>query len=213
MVGSVWYVGYGSNLHAERLRYYLEGGTPPGGQRACPGCRDASPPLKIAPHCMPGAVYFATESATWGGGRAFYDPALPGTTAGRAYLMTAGQFSDLAAQEMYRDPRGDLDLTKVLETGRDQLGPGRYETLLHVGDRDGFPVLTFTAPWSADEVRWNPPAAVYLRMLAEGLREAHGWAAREVVRYLAGLRGVAGFWTAAEVAALVGTTRGDRSAP
>jgi hypothetical protein len=28
-------------------------------------------------------------------------------------------------------------LTTVLRTGRDQLGPGRYETLLHPGDLDG----------------------------------------------------------------------------
>ena len=203
MIGSVWYVGYGSNLHAERLRYYLEGGRPPGGQRACPGCRDASPPLAVAAHSMPGGVYFATESATWGGGRAFYDPSLPGTTAGRAYLLTVGQFSDLAAQEMYRAPDGDLDLTTVLATGRDRLGPGRYETVLYVGDRAGAPVLTFTAPWSADEVEWNPPSAVYLRMLGDGLREAHGWPVAEVARYLGGLRGVAGFWSLDEVARLL----------
>ena len=203
MVESVWYVGYGSNLHAGRLRYYLEGGTPPGGRRACPGCRDPRPPLRVAAHSMPGGVYFATESATWGGGRAFYDPSLPGTAAARAYLLTRGQFSDLAAQEMYRAPDGDLDLTTVLETGRDVLGPGRYETVLHVGDRDGSPVLTFTAPWSAQEVPWNPPSAAYLRMLAEGLREAHEWTAPRVAEYLAGLCGVAGFWAVDDVVGLL----------
>ncbi|NIH82171.1 histone deacetylase [Amycolatopsis viridis] len=203
MAGPVWYVGYGSNLHAGRLRYYLEGGTPPGGQRSCPGCRDSSPPLKIEPHCLRGGVYFATESATWGGGRAFYDASLPGTAAARAYLLTRGQFSDLAAQEMYRPPDRDLDLTTVLSTGRDVLGPGRYETLLYVGDREGFPVLTFTAPWSAREVAWNPPSAVYLRMLGEGLREAHGWPVPRVARYLCGLRGVAGHWTVDVVTGLL----------
>lgn len=199
----MWYVAYGSNLHADRLMYYLTGGTPPGGLRACPGCRDTSPPSKIAPHTMPGGIYFATESQTWTGGRAFYDPSLPGTAAGRAYLLTAGQFADLAAQEMYREPGADLDLTTVLVTGRDELGPGRYETLLHVGDRERTPVLTFTAPWSAADVPGNPPSAAYLRTLALGLREAHGWPVPEVARYLAGLRGAAGHWTVDEVAGLL----------
>ncbi|NYI87260.1 hypothetical protein HNR02_000583 [Amycolatopsis endophytica] len=159
--------------------------------------------MKIAPHSMPGAVYFATESAIWTGGRALYDPTLPGTAAGRAYLLTVSQFSDVAAQEMYRAPSTDLDLTRVLTTGRDELGPGRYETLLHIGDREGSPVLTFTAPWSASEVEWNPPSKVYLRMLAEGLRESHGWNAQEVARYLGGLRGVEGHWPPDTLAALL----------
>ncbi|MEV5303213.1 histone deacetylase [Amycolatopsis methanolica] len=203
MIGSVWYVGYGSNLHAARLRYYLEGGTPPGGRRSCCGCRDPRRPERVVAHSMPGAVYFATESATWGGGRAFYDPSLPGTAACRAYLLTVGQFSDLAAQEMYRAPDGDLDLTTVLSAGRDVLGPGRYETLLHVGDLEGFPVLTFTAPWTADEVPWNPPSAVYLRMLGDGLRESHCWPPFRVAEYLCGLRGAEGFWSVDEVADLL----------
>nr|WP_243869667.1 histone deacetylase [Amycolatopsis granulosa] len=190
-------------MHAGRLRYYLEGGTPPGGQRSCPGCRDSSPPLKTEPHFLPGGVYFATESATWGGGRAFYDASLPGRAAARAYLLTRGQFADLAAQEMYRAPDRDLDLTTVLSAGREVLGPGRYETLLYVGDREGFPVLTFTAPWSAGEVAWNPPSAVYLRMLGEGLREAHGWPVPRVARYLCGLRGAAGHWSVSEVTELL----------
>ncbi|HVV11906.1 histone deacetylase [Amycolatopsis sp.] len=199
----LWYVSYGSNMHAGRLRYYLDGGAPPGALRTCPGCRDASPPRRVLPHCLPGGVYFATESETWTGGRAFYDPALPGAAAARAYLVTPGQFSDIAAQEMYREPGEDLDLTEVLAHGRQELGPGRYETLLYVGERDGFPVLTFTAPWSAADVVKNPPAPAYLRMLASGLAEGHGWTPERIGAYLAALPGAAGVWSAEAIAGLV----------
>lgn len=48
-----------------------------------------------------------------------YDPLLPGEAAARAYLMTAGQFADVAAQEMYRKPGVDLDvLADVVARGR-----------------------------------------------------------------------------------------------
>ncbi|MGH3811441.1 MAG: histone deacetylase [Pseudonocardiaceae bacterium] len=142
----VWYVSYGSNMSANRLKYYLAGGTPPGTQRPHPGCRDRRPPRRVIGCEIAGGVYFAPESATWGGGRAFFDPELAGTAAARAYLITAGQFADIAAQEMYGVAGADIDLGLVLATGRAELGPGRYETLLHIGDLDGHPLLTFTAP-------------------------------------------------------------------
>ncbi len=189
-------------MYAARLRCYLEGGTPPGAQRSYLGCRDRSPARRVVASEFSGGVYFATESPVWHGGRAFFDPASPGKAAMRSYLVTAGQFSDIAEQEMYREPGPDLDLGTVLRTGRDQLGPGRYETLLHLGDLDGCPVLTFTAPWSASDIEKNPPSAAYLAMLVGGLREAHGWSLPEIAGYLAPLPGVRGHWSAPEIADL-----------
>lgn len=165
----VWYVSYGSNMNAARLNCYLAGGTPPGAQRANPGCRDPRPPRRVISCELAGGVYFATWSPVWGGGRAFFDPELPGTVPARAYLITPEQFADIAAQEMYRDPGEDLDLAEVLASGRVELGPGRYETLLHVGNREGHPLLTFTAPWHASDVPHIPPSPAYLRMLTHPL--------------------------------------------
>lgn len=191
----VWYVSYGSNMSAARFGTYLAGGTPPGASRTYPGARDPQPPRADAGHELPGGIYFATESPVWGGGRAFYDPQLPGTAPARAYLITASQFADVAAQEMYREPGEDLDLSEVLARGRTELGPGRYETLLYTGDRDGHPVLTFTAPWSSTEIELLAPSAGYLRMLADGLRESHGWDLDHAAAYLAALPGATGTWT------------------
>lgn len=198
----VWYVSYGSNMCAERLRCYLAGGVPAGARHAYSGCRDRRAPLRTTGYRLAGGVYFATESAVWGGGRAFYDPELPGVAAARAYLITSGQFADITSQEMSRATRTDLDLAAVLASGRVELGPGRYETLLHVGDLGGFPTLTFTARWHAADVSWTAPSASYLRMLIAGLRETYGWTGCQIGGYLAGLPGARGHWTAADIAAL-----------
>ncbi|MCF3173329.1 histone deacetylase [Streptomyces sioyaensis] len=209
-VRRLWYAAYGSNMHRERLTAYLAGGRPPGGLRTCPGCRDPRDPTRTVPLMLPGLLYFATESQVWTGGRAFYDPG-PARAAGagrpelpcRAYLLTTGQFSDIVAQEMYREPGEDLDLTQVLTHGRARIGPGRYETLVCAGTLDGYPVLTCTAPWSSDDVALNAPSAAYLRHIGAGIVAAHDWSVHGTARYLAGCPGAAGHWTAGEIAALL----------
>lgn len=176
---------------ARRLHYYLAGGRPPGARRRYPGARDATPPRADRPVLLDGGVYFALESPTWTGGLALYDQHLPTTAAARGYLLTAEQFSDVAAQEMHRPPGYEVDVDRVVEAGRLSVGAGRYETIVHTGTGgDGIPALTFTAPWRAHQTRHNPPAARYLAILARGLREAHGWGAERIVMYLRRLPGV-----------------------
>ncbi|WP_443056581.1 histone deacetylase [Streptomyces sp. MUM 178J] len=199
----VWYAAYGSNMDLRRLMHYIAGGTPSGGARACPGCRDPRPPERSMAVVLPGGLYFATESAVWTGGRAFYDPGEPGGAPARAHLLTAAQFSDIAAQEMYRTPGADLDLTEVLTHGRARLGPGRYETLVCPGLLEGLPVVTFTAPWGRADVPGKAPSAPYLRHLAAGLMQAHGWSPTRAAGYLAGCAGARGTWTPEAVLALL----------
>lgn len=191
----IWYAAYGSNMHAARFAFYIQGGTPPGSRRTYPGCRDNRPPRRTSPVMMPGGIYFALESPAWTGGMAMYDPGLPDQAAARAYLISRSQFSDLAAQEMYRPPGTDIEvLDDVVAHGRVSLGEGRYETLVCAGDLDGHPLITFTAPWSSSDVTLNPPAAPYLAMLASGLRESHRWDAEQITAYLGKRPGVAGNW-------------------
>jgi hypothetical protein len=190
-MSQVWYVSYGSNMSSARFACYLSGGRPPGGSRANPGARDRTPPARTVPVDLPGTVYFAGESPQWGGGVAFYDHGRPGRTAARGYLVTRGQFADIAAQEMYRapqegDPLEDL-IGAPLPDGRQVLGPGRYETLLEVGRLDGLPLLTFTSPHGLDGVEHTRPARAYLATVATGLRETRGWDDAQVASYLASI--------------------------
>ncbi|MFE0423065.1 histone deacetylase [Streptomyces sp. NPDC058953] len=190
-------------MSPERLGTYLRGGRPAGAVRGVPGCRDPRPPERTVAVELPGLLYFATRSPVWSGGRAFHDPEAPGTTWARAHLITAGQFSDIAAQEMYRTPgpATDLDLTDALTHGRATLGPGRYETLVNPGWTEGIPVLTFTAPWRYHDVAGVSPSAGYLRHLAVGLLAAEVWEATAIARYLAAAPG-ADDWTPEDVARL-----------
>ncbi|MFI0444399.1 histone deacetylase [Actinomadura sp. 6N118] len=200
----LWYVAYGSNLFRERFACYLAGGRPEGGARHYTGCRDARPARAERPVDLPGGIYFALTSLTWGGGMAFYDPELPGRAAARAYLLSRQQFCDVMSQEMRREVGEDPDLSEVLAAGgRQRLGPGRYETVVRVGTADGHPMLTFTSPHGADRAELNAPTAPYLTMLGNGLREAHGWAAGRVAAYLAGRPGARGAWSHGEISALL----------
>jgi hypothetical protein len=184
----VWYVSYGSNMCAARFACYIEGGVPPGGSRANPGARDRRLPERSVAVDLPGTVYFAGESPQWGGGVAFYDHERPGRAAARGYLVTAEQFADIAAQEMYRlpqegDPLAELVLSP-LDGGRHELGPGRYETLLDVGELDGARMLTFTSPHGLDHVEHTRPNDSYLTMVRDGLRESRGWDDEQISAYL-----------------------------
>jgi len=198
----VWYACYGSNLRRDRFLCYVQGGRPPGARRSYPGARNAAAPADDRPMTLPGSVLFGWESPTWGGGIAFYDAAADGTTLARAYLVSDQQFADVAAQEMHREPGSDLDLAHVLEHARHDVGPGRYESLLLVGELDGHPVLTFTTP-DAAAVQRNSPAPAYLRTMAEGLREAHGLDDEQVVDYLLSCPGAVPGWDADRLAAEV----------
>lgn len=187
----LWYVSYGSNMSRRRLGCYIEGGRPPGSAVTYVGARDRTLPVADMPVTLPGSLYFAGDSPTWGSGVAFYDHDTPGSTPARAYRITIGQFVDLANQEMHRIPDPDDPLEEVLLAGlpdaRHQAGPGHYETLIEVGRHDGLPMLTFTAPHGLDAVPHTRPEPAYLAMLAEGLRDAHGWDESRVEAYFASL--------------------------
>lgn len=190
-MADLWYAAYGSNLARDRFTTYLSGGRPVGAARHYPGARDPRPPSDDRPLLLPGRIYFAGRSLTWGGGMAFYDPDAPGTVYARAYRLSAEQFSDLAAQEMRRDPGTDLDLAPVLAGRRHSYGPGRYETLHLVGELEQHPVLTFTAPVDHG-LAPNPPGPGYLATIARGLRECHRLSDDTVVAYLDAARAVSG---------------------
>ncbi|MFD7031083.1 histone deacetylase [Streptomyces sp. NPDC059917] len=199
----IWYASYGSNMHMDRLSTYISGGTPAGATRTYPGCRDHRAPERSIAVELEGCLYFATESPVWTGGRGFYDPTAPGRMRGRAHLVTVSQMSDIAAQEMYKEPGTDLDLTTVLRLGRAELGPGRYETLICPGAIEGVPLLTFTAPWTLQDIEPLMPSAAYLRYLAGGLLESGPWEERDIADYLTSCPGAAGNWTPTQVLELL----------
>ena len=187
----IWYVAYGSNLSFDRFCRYLRGGPLSGSERVYAGCRDTSDPLESVGVMMSGSVYFAGRSSVWRSGMAFYDPDVTGEVAARAYRITAEQFVDVLAQETRRKPGVTLDLAPAFRGDRFSVGLGGYSVLVRIGDRDGLPLMTFTADRGANPPL-KPPSAVYLSAMATGLREAHGWSSERIDRYLASLPGIIG---------------------
>jgi hypothetical protein len=194
----VWYVAYASNMNYERFACYLAGGRPHGAQRTYLGCRDSSPPRRDLAVRLGGGLTFAGKSTVWGGGFAFYSPDEAGQLAARAYLITFGQFSDVVAQEVRR-PVGS-PLPPEGGTGRSwSVGSHVYETVLHVGDRAGLPMLTIT---SLQRLTPTAPSAAYLATMMAGLAETYDWGPAGQVEYLLRAPGVAPAWTAERLSEL-----------
>jgi hypothetical protein len=199
----VWYVAYGSNMSAARFGCYVSGGRPPGTRRTYLGCRDSSPPRRDVGIHLTGGLSFAGSSTVWSGGIAFYDPQAGGELAARAYLLTFGQLSDVVAQETGHPVGNDLALDDGVDR-RWQVPSRVYETLLHVGDRDGLPMFAIT---SLQDLNPRPPSAPYLRTMLDGLGETFGWTADERADYLLRAPGVAPAWSAARLVGLCDASR------
>ena len=203
----VWYVAYGSNLGEDRFRCYLVGGRPDGGTRTYAGCRDPSDPAGTFSLELPGALVFAGESGVWGGGMAFFDPEGAGSVACRAYLVTPSSSRTwrprrCGSSRAGSSPRPWRRCCPTLgELHR--MGPGRYETVVRVDTRDGIPLLTVTNH-DIQGLALAAPSAAYLRSIATGLREAHGWDDARIASYLAAAPGARGSWTTAAVLEALG---------
>ena len=197
--GQIWYAAYGSSLDPARFDCYLHGGRPQGATRTYPGVRDRSSRVEAVALTLSGRVSFAWHSPTWGGAVAFYEPdddgaAPDGVVLARAYLLTRGQLADVLEQEMWRQPGAEHDLGEVLGTGRQVVGPGRYETLHLAGELDGRPVVTLGTEDVA-ALGLDAPSAAYVATMARGLRATHALSDDEVVDYLLGCPGAALGWT------------------
>ena len=116
----VWYASYGSNMSSARFLCYVQGGTPKGSARTYKGAENKEPPKDSMSLIVPHQLYFAGESAVWGGAPAFI-AATPSSakTYARAYLLTRDQFNDVVAQENNHEK-----LDYVSQTDYQALAPG-----------------------------------------------------------------------------------------
>jgi hypothetical protein len=194
----VWYAAYGSNCDAERLRCYLEGGVLAATGAAHGGSADPSPPQADAPWTFDRPLRFAGHSTAWGGATALLDDG-PGRALGRAWLLSWRQLEDLCTQENGARRR---PLTLAEAVAGAAVLPGRYGRLLHLGEQDGLPVVTVTAPRPA-ELATGAPSEAYLGCLARGLLAAHPLDADELAGWLLQAAGVADGWDRPSLAALI----------
>lgn len=162
---------------------YIQGGKPEGGMRTYEGCTDKSQPRDDKAVYLPQQLYFAGESRVWTGGVCFlsHENGIEPTRS-RAYLITMQQFEEVVAQENWN-----------IAT--------KYNEIIHCGEKDGFPVLSFT---SSTELRpYTKPAPAYLHMIASGLMGVHSMSPADIAGYLLTKPGVSGNYTYAQLLEII----------
>jgi tetratricopeptide (TPR) repeat protein len=201
----VWYASYGSNLCSRRFMCYIEGGQPEGASRPHSGCRDKTPPKDDQPIKIPYPLYFARQSSGWSNkGVAFIGLKKEETeaTLGRMYLITEQQFVDVLSQEN-EGAKISVDLQKVKQQGSMVFHESWYGNILYLGERDGFPIYTFT---SGKNIALEPPVAPspeYLQAILSGLKEVYPVTPDDIVKYLLSKPGIKDSYTREDLANLL----------
>lgn len=189
----IWYACYGSNIRKARFLCYIQGGTPVGAIKSFEGCRDTTEPVDSRPFVLNRELYFAKESVTWnGGGIGFLKPEADSKfkTYGRIYKISIGQFKDLLKQELRVKENIPVDLYQLRCDGFFNCLPeGRYGHLIHLGEIEDLPVISFSSErFLRDEI--NPPAEAYLSTIIRGLREIHHLNDEQLIDYFSELDGI-----------------------
>ncbi|MBT2700610.1 hypothetical protein J7E79_25055 [Bacillus sp. ISL-40] len=168
----VWYASYGSNINADRFLCYIKGGQPEGSAQIEIGCKDPSLPVDESTFTIDLPLYFAKEAARWESqGVAFIglNQDKGNHTYSKKYLITGEQFLDVVKQEN-NGLNFEIDLHEVKQKGSKVFHRHSwYGNILYLGDENGFPIYTFTAPWDINEVEWKKPSPAYLKTIIKGL--------------------------------------------
>jgi len=200
----VWYASYGSNLNKDRFLCYIKGGSPAGSTRVELGCKDPSLPIAETTFPLHHPLYFAKEAGGWQSqGVAFigliYDQDM--VTYSKKYLITIEQFLDVVKQENGGD-HFEIDLNEVREQGSKIFRQNAwYGNIIYLGDDQGYPIFTFTAPWERDEVEMKKPSHNYLATIIKGLKT--DYTNEEIFYYLQNKPGITGFYTDEELAKVI----------
>jgi hypothetical protein len=202
----VWYASYGSNLCEERFLCYIKGGKPEGSLDTEPGCRDQSLPLKNQPVHIHHQLYFAKEAMRWGnGGVAFIGKPSEEQheyTLGRMYLITKEQFIDVVSQEN-RNIEVNIDLLKVKEEGNLLFHSSWYGNVVYLGEKDGYPIYTFTVNWDDLENTYRTPSKEYLGTIIRGILQTYIIDDEKLLNYLLHKDGVELGYNRDELQALI----------
>ena len=200
----VWYACYGSNMDANRLACYIQGGTPLGGARNYRGCDDKSMPTAETSMELPYPLYFAGESKVWTGGVALIDSTISQQgTKGKAYLITSSQFEQVAAQESGRDYATPVDIALLRHQGQLTIGDGSrsYDKVLYCGEYKQYPVLTLTSPFPKQP--YTKPSHAYIRVIVSGLQSTYKLTSNEIFEYLYLQPGISGKYTEEELSSVI----------
>ncbi|MDW7999003.1 MAG: hypothetical protein RMI30_06090 [Thermodesulfovibrio sp.] len=158
----LYYAAYGSNMCKERFLFYINGGEFRGKQYI--GCNEKTPPEDGGWLEIPYRLYFAKKSSTWDSkGVAFLscnkEPNPIYHSIVRLWKISEDQFEDIQKQE----------------------GSRWYNVILHLGNKGGLDIKTFTGCWEKEK---QNPSASYIDYIKKGLRETTQWSDDKINEYL-----------------------------
>ena len=213
MSDQVWYACFGSNLLQECFLSYIQGGRAPGATLDRVGCTDINPPAHNRGILILHPLYFAAESPQWGNkGVAFLGTVREdeAKTLGRMYLISRQQFMEVVLQEnRHRDleDKSGIDLDGAIQAGWSRNRLGLYDTVLFLGEEEGHPIFTLTASWTLEQAPINSPSPSYLRVIAQGLKEAYRLSDEGIVEYLREAPGVFDYLSEQALTSIVKTVQ------
>jgi hypothetical protein len=65
-----------------------------------------------------------------------------------------------------------------------------YGRIIYIGDEEGYPILTFTAPWGDNQIQLNPPGEKYLEVIINGIKECYGMKNEKIIAHLSNVSGI-----------------------
>ncbi|WP_223590644.1 hypothetical protein [Neobacillus bataviensis] len=200
----VWYASYGSNINAERFLCYIKGGRPVGSAKVEIGCKDPSLPIDETTFTINLPLYFAKEAGKWESqGVAFLglNQNTEYKTLSKKYLITTDQFLDVVKQEN-NGVEFNLDLNEVKTAGSKIFRrQSWYGNVMYLGEDNGYPIFTFTAPWDIKDVEWKKPSRPYLLTIVNGLKK--DFSEEEIYNYFKNKPGIKENYADEELAAII----------
>ncbi len=116
-----------------------------------------------------------------------------GTTLGRMYVITWEQFEDVLKQgkgvpvegpQLFPSFESVVSEPECYINGVDRTRHTAYGRIVNLGERDGFPVLTFTAVGPENRIKAAAPSRPYLQTISRGLLETYPRITRrQIVEY------------------------------
>lgn len=202
----VWYCSYGSNISEKRFLCYIVGGQPEGSKTHYIGSRDKSPPISSVETYIDSELYFAKSSKTWdGGGVGFIrDDFGHGKTIAKMYLITEDQFIDVIKQENNLTELPNIDFNKLSIDGQLIIKEVKwYNKLIFLGNRETYPIITFTHHGDGYTEEINKPNINYLKIIIEGLKEDINLNEFDTIEYLESKKGIHGNYSKEEITEII----------
>jgi hypothetical protein len=119
----------------------------------------------------------------------------------RAYLLSYEQYAHLVCGENNVLSLPPLPLAEAISKGSAIISgtAGRYDQLVYLGHRGGYPVLTTT---TSQPKELNAPAPAYLLQVIVGLRQLRH-SPSDIMTYLADKPGIQGCYSTSQLKAMV----------